>query len=140
MIKRKKYLINPDFQISFIKLIMILLIIVIGIFYGANTLLFWTFAEKGRVLGLEPNHVFFSFLMEQRNTMDMIFIWTTLVTTIVVISYGLFLSNRVAGPVHRLKVFLDEYKANNNQSPLKFRKKDYFPELAESINEALKLK
>ncbi len=138
--KRKIYLINPEFQVSFIKYILSLLVVVTAVFYGAISLLFWTFAEKGRKLGLNPEHIFFSFLKEQRDTMDLIFLGTTILTALVIIGFGLFLSNRVAGPIHRLKLFLADYKTNKSGTPVKFREKDYFQDLAESVNEALELK
>lgn len=140
MFKRKIYLINPDFQISFIKYTLALLILIVGVFYSAISVLFWTFAEKGRKLGLQPGHVFFSFLREQRDTMDLIFAVTAVVTSIIIITYGLFLSNRVAGPIHRLKLFLKDYKTQETPKPVKFREKDYFGDLADSVNDALDLK
>jgi hypothetical protein len=133
--KRQQFLINPAFQLSVIRQMLVLTGLVIGIFYAANFYHFWSLEAQGLALGLPPTHVFFKFLREQQRTMDLIFGVTALLTLITIVGFGLFLSHRVAGPLYRLKQYLTEAPVDADaQAPLKFRDGDYFPDVAEAIN------
>jgi len=50
------------------------------------------------------------------------------------IIYGFWLSNRIAGPLFRLKRHLDEVAEGKTDPEIQFRKNDYCSELAESFN------
>ncbi|MCI5166743.1 MAG: HAMP domain-containing protein [Candidatus Electrothrix sp. GM3_4] len=50
------------------------------------------------------------------------------------IVYGFWLSNRIAGPLFRLKKHLDEVAEGKINSEIQFRKNDYASEIAESFN------
>lgn len=135
---RRVLLINKPFQVSFLKHVLFLAFLVLAIFYGALYYLFYSFRQQGVEMGLDPSHVFFRFIDKQQFTMDMIFGITMVITVVVIVAYGLLLSNRVAGPLHRLKLFLEEYKKSHEHKELKFREGDYFPEIADAVNEALR--
>ena len=66
---RSKLLVDPTFQLSFLKYTSCLALIVISLAYAANRYFFWKFAAKGRELGLPETHVFFEFLGEQSRIM-----------------------------------------------------------------------
>jgi hypothetical protein len=133
--KRQQFLINPTFQLSVIRQMLLLTGLVIGIFYAANFYHFWSLEAQGLALGLPPTHVFFKFLREQQRTMDLIFIVTSLVTMLTIVGFGLFLSHRVAGPLHRLKQYLEQSPIEGEvPRHLKFRDGDYFPDVAEAVN------
>ena len=135
---RKVLLINRPFQISFLKHVLSLALIVLGIFYSALYYLFYSFRKQGLKIGLDSDHVFFRFIEKQQFTMDIIFGITMVITILVIVGYGLLLSNRVAGPLHRLKTYLSEYKNQKEFQELKFREDDYFSDLAEVVNDALR--
>ena len=137
---RKVLLINRPFQVSFLKHVLLLAVLVLGIFYTALHFLFYSFRKQGLDMGLDENHVFFRFIDKQQFTMDMIFGITMVITVIVIVAYGLLLSNRVAGPLHRLKIYLEQYKDSNENKELKFREGDYFSEIADALNDALRKK
>jgi thiol:disulfide interchange protein len=137
--QRKRFLINPAFQISVIKQMFGLTCLVIAIFYAANAYHFWSLKAQGLALGLPEGHVFFRFLAEQQARMDVFFLVTSVLTLLTIVGYGLFLSHRVAGPLHRLKQYLAVAPSEEDrQAPLKFRTNDYFPEVAEAVNLRLK--
>jgi hypothetical protein len=48
--------------------------------------------------------------------------------------YAAWLSNRIVGPLIRLKNFMDTFVPGRVHARLAFRKKDLFPELASSFN------
>ena len=136
--KRSTFLINPQFQISVIKQMFALTCVVIGIFYAANFYHFWTLEQQGLALDLPATHVFFRFIAEQRQTMNIIFLVTALVTLLAIVGFGLMLSHRVAGPLYRMKQYLLDPASNTpSAAPLKFRDNDHFPELAEALNTRL---
>jgi len=135
--RRRVLLINPKFQISFLAYTCGIAFAILGIFFTANRYFFWKFAQRGKQIGLPPEHVFFRFLTEQQTMMDVIFFVTATITFTALIVYGLYLSNRVAGPIYRLKKYLVDYASGRVTSKLTFRKKDYFLELAAHVNDCL---
>ncbi|MBE7413305.1 MAG: hypothetical protein L6Q54_11255 [Leptospiraceae bacterium] len=63
----------------------------------------------------------------------------SLLNILVIIAYSLFFSHRMAGPVHRIKMSLEDYVAGKQVGYIKLRKNDHFSELADLLNKALKL-
>jgi nitrogen fixation/metabolism regulation signal transduction histidine kinase len=52
--------------------------------------------------------------------------------------YGLWLTNRIAGPLVRLKTHMDKVAEGKVDTELHFRKNDYSSELTESFNDLVK--
>jgi len=132
---RKLFLINPKFQLSFIAHTLVCALAVIAIFYLANLYFFWDFSHKGQAIGLPADHIFFRFLDDQRRKLDLIFAVTAFVAFLCLTIFGIFLSHRVAGPLHHLRKHLRAMIAENSFTEVKFRKTDYFPEIADTVNE-----
>jgi len=61
-----------------------------------------------------------------------------LITFIIAIIAGFFVSNRIAGPIYRLKRHMIDLIDGKKCSELTFRKKDYFTEIIPVYNELLK--
>ena len=133
--RRKKLLINPDFQVNFLKNILFLNIGVCGFFYLAHAYFFWQGRELGRSIQLPADHVFFKFLAEQQRSMNLISLATMCVVSALIVAFGLVYSHRIAGPIYRLQKYLKERNAGTEKGNLYFRQGDYFPELADSVNE-----
>lgn len=111
------------------------------LFYGVVRYFFYDFAKTGQDLGINPNHVFFKFLDEQRFIIENFFIWGTLLSFVIIILAGLFISNKVAGPIYRMTKELDKI-ANLDSHPdeLIVRKGDYFQEMFNSLNNLIRKK
>ncbi len=137
---RKKLLIEPKFQIWFITYTAGIAFVVSTIFYLSVCYFFKAFAEKGVSLQLPSDHIFFAFLQEQRLVMDYIFGVTVLCSFIVTLIYGLIISNRIAGPLYRLKMYLRDWASGDRSRPLTFRERDHFKELADVVNDCLNKK
>lgn len=135
--QRRTFLINPRFQITFMAYTIVAAAAVIGIFYCANLFFFWKFTQTGVALGLPPEHVYFQFLTEQRFRMNLVFAVTSSGVFGTLAIAGLVLSHRVAGPVYRLCKHAKDLKEGRVTGGVKFRKKDFFPELADAFNLAL---
>lgn len=135
--RRKILYIDPPFQNSFLKYTVGSAIGVSGFYFLAIRIFFWRFKAKGASIGLSPNHVFFRFLDDQRASLDLIFAVATLLMSACLVIYGLYLSNRIAGPIYHLKKYLKAFREGRSQGPLKFRTHDYFTAVADEVNATL---
>jgi len=135
VLTRTVFLTNPRFQLSFLGYTLGMAFVIIAVFYAANMYFFLKFIAKGKELGLPPTHVFFKFIREQQHTMDIIFVVTAVFAFVFLFMFGFFLSNRVAGSLYRMQDHLRQMKEAPEYKDLKFRRDDYFHEVADAINE-----
>ena len=135
--KRRRLLINPQFQFRFIGYMAMSGLLMLLLFFLANKYFFWKFTEKGLAMGMPPNHMFFKFLEEQRDAMIHIYLVIALAVFTVNVIYGLYVSNRIAGPIFRIQRHIEEWFSGKKETPLVFRKNDNFHELADMINRHL---
>jgi len=129
---RKVLLINPRFQLTFLGFTAALAGLVIATIYGANFYFFTKFYRLGVELKLPTDHVFFQFLHQQKNTMMTVFGVTSAVVFVTLTVLGLVFSHRIAGPLYRMQRHLQE--TAGRPKPVQFRKRDFFPELADAYN------
>jgi predicted membrane protein len=134
---RKVLFIDPQFQKSFLLYTVGSAIGVSTFYFAAVAIFFSRFRSQGEALGLAPDHVFFKFITEQEFFMTITFIVVTILITVGLIYYGLYLSNRIAGPIHHAKTFLQQTRTGKAGPLLQFREDDYFNSLAEEINQTL---
>ena len=135
MFGKRKFLINPKFQYRFMGFTLVIIALSVGAFYCANYFFFENFIEKGVNLNLPKDHTFFIILKEQQSFMSRIFAAVTISLTVIFAVLGLFYSHRIAGPMFRLNRHLKEAAKNKKMDNIKFRQDDFFPEIAESLNE-----
>lgn len=138
--QRKRLFINPYFQSRFLAYTMGIGVGLIAIFYAANSYFFWKFIRQGKDLGLPQDHIFFRFISEQQFAMNLIFLATSLVALTLIAMYGLYLSNRIAGPIYRVQTHLKSWLAGEKPGAIRFRKHDYFIELGDTIDAVLEQK
>ena len=134
---RKVILINKPFQYSILGYFSCLSLILISIFYSTIWYFFSNLRKEAASVGLPPDHVFFTFIDQQKSNIDKVFIISSVVALIVILLGGLILSHKVAGPLYRLTQHLKGH-SKANITPVKFRKGDYFPEIEDAFNEFLK--
>jgi methyl-accepting chemotaxis protein len=135
MNSRKHFLINKQFQIRFMMYsfaLVAIVAIVIGYsgFYFIQSLL-----EEAERVGAGSGGPFIEYLQGVRTKLVTINVIAVVALGIMIVSLSLLLSHRVAGPIHHLITYLREKKVGGQSGPLKFRESDFFPELAEAINE-----
>jgi methyl-accepting chemotaxis protein len=133
--KRKSYLIKPPFQWKMISYAAGLSLFILAILYFANHYFIMALRQQGIDAGLSPDNPFFSFLLEQAHFLDLIFLGVAIVVNLVVILGGLWLSNRIAGPIYRVETSLKELAEGRSIQPISFRKSDFFPDLVMLINQ-----
>lgn len=130
---RKTLLINRPFQLSILGWFGLLFLVVVACYYFSNLYFFNVLADEAKSAGLDPDHIYFQYLASQKTLMNQVFLITSVVSFTLIILGGLFLSNKVAGPLYRLTQHLRQ-QDRKDANPVKFRKGDYFPELEEAFN------
>jgi len=136
--RRRQWLINPRFQLSFLAFSAGSAAATALIFFSASAYFFWKLDRLGETLGLPADHVFFRFVSEQRSTMTWVMLAFSLGAILFLIGAGLLMSHRVAGPLYRMQEHLNSVAEGKVDRPLKFRQKDYFQEIAEAYNRRFK--
>lgn len=135
--KRKKLLINPDFQLKIMGWLTGLALAPICIFFGAHYYFFWKLRKLGKDIQLDSDHIYFRFIEGQSQDLFLIFIMCAVLTIVIASVIGLLLSHRIAGPIHRLKGHLTSLGQGQEVQDLSFRKGDYFTELPPIVNESV---
>lgn len=131
--KIKNILIEPRFQIQLMSYFVGLFIFTVASLYFVNFYFFWTLKEKATSVGIPPQHVFFTYLTDQKSILDTLFFILTFFNLVVLAVVGFFISHRVAGPIYKLKNYL---KGIHQDSPeFKLRKDDFLKELEPIIND-----
>lgn len=134
---RRTYFVNKAFQYRFIGYFVALTSVVLVPFWGGFLWFFHKFDQLGLELGLDSNHVFFRFLNAQRATLGLGFLVITLVVTLIMVIAGTLISHRIAGPLFKLRRELERIGGGERIEKITFRKKDFFPEICDSINPIL---
>jgi hypothetical protein len=132
--QRKVYLINPKFQLSFILFSTITSFLGMSVFFIASNYFFWSFKNLGKTYGIPENHIFFTFINDQGHKMNMIFLVSSIVFFFISSIGALFLSHRVAGPIHRITTHLTMLNEKQEIKEVKFRSGDFFMELQDAFN------
>jgi hypothetical protein len=141
MAKRKSrtLLINPKFQWTLIGYAAFIATLILLSVYGLFSFGFHEFVNIGNQAGLPADHVYFQFIKMQEQTFLRVIFAMALLVGLILIAGGLVISHKIAGPIYRMQKELDEMarEAASNHPvlrPIKFRKGDFFPELADSYN------
>ena len=75
-------------------------------------------------------------IQSSRNELIFTLVIVHLGYTAIIFITSLFLGHKIAGPIHKLKIYLSELRDGKSRGKLTFRKGDYFQELAEDFNGA----
>ncbi len=132
--RRIGVLINPGFQWKVVGHFAFSGLIITAFFFAANSYFFWKFAKKGEAMALPPEHVFFRFLAEQKLTMNWIFLFAFIAVSVFSVVFGLYFSHKISGPIARIQLWMQAWGSGEKVGPeFRFRKGDYFQELAQTI-------
>lgn len=133
--RRKVLLINPKFQIEILSYFTILNLIILCIIYIINM---YSLYQAGSSMdsGVDPSQ-FLNYLRIHQQKFNAIYFGGAVVTTIMCYVLGFGISNRIAGPIYKIQKTIDEIIANGTSQKISVRDKDYFPELADKINELI---
>jgi hypothetical protein len=131
--QRKQLLINPPFQLKILNYITGLNLVMIAIFALVNYFFFERMRAEGVGAGLPENHVYFDFLQGMQSQMIIIFLAGAIVSVAIIYWFGFYISNRIAGPIYNVTRNIDRILNGERVMKIRFRKGDFFPELADKI-------
>ena len=132
---RQTFLINPDFQWAMIRWTLFISLFSSGIFYISTVIFFNDLQELGLQQKLSPDSPYFRFLALENQRMNLIFGLTTAISSVLIVLFGMRFSHKIAGPIHRFRQYLSGIDPSSTKLPdLKFRKDDFFQELATDFN------
>jgi hypothetical protein len=134
---RKRWIVNPPLQLRMMALGSSVAIASLAAAFGGATYVLDRSQTAMIEAGLPPHHPMFAFLAEQEKTLGAVFVIIAVIALAVGMTVGLWISHRVAGPIYRMRRHLEEAAAGRAPKPIRFRKDDYFQELADAYNEEL---
>lgn len=136
---RFRWLIYPRFQYRLIAVQSGAMVAVCGLVLLTTHSAFHSLRESGLKAGLSTNHAYFKFLDAQAWLIYQRVVAGLIVGAVGTAFVSLWLSNRVAGPIVRMRGYFKSLGQSDQSSalPLKFRKGDFFDELPEEVNGAL---
>lgn len=129
----KNIIIDGKFQFKLLSYFVGLFFLTTICLYSTTFLFFWRLKSKALNVGIPENHVFFKFLENQKYDLDMLFIGLAILNFIILITVGFIISHRVAGPIYKLKKYLQSM--NSESENFKLRSTDFFKELEPIMNE-----
>ena len=137
---RTKILIYPKFQL---KLIIYNAIIIAFSFILVGLSIYFSFdqlRQTGLNIPLPSDHAYFRFLDLEEQTFFYYLIGSFLLAIVFTTMFTLYISQKLAGPICRLKSYFDNLAKTGKLSnrDISFRKGDFFRELPEKINASLK--
>lgn len=132
-----KLLVYPQFQINFVLLIFGAVLLGLGIFYLAELYFLREMIEAGKELGLPPHHAYFKLLGQQRVLWTKIIFFSGGILLIYLIIFSFILSDKVAGPLIKLRSHIEDMKDNKEVSKIQFRRGDFFRDIEKTFNESI---
>lgn len=130
--RRRNFLINSDFQIRYCVYVCSWLF-TLSIVYP--WIIYEVFDFFIRYLALRAPKVSPDDLAAVRTQLLWLLGTLQLVFLVVTALISIFVSHRIAGPLHKLKTWMEAGKAGKLKGGLLFRKSDYFKDLASDYNE-----
>ena len=127
----KNILINPPFQLKFLSYFVGLFVLTTISLYSTTFLFFWNMKNKGLNVGIPEGHVYYTFLMNQKHDLDIVFIGLTILNFVLLILIGFIVSHRIAGPIHKVKQFLHDPISIEK---VEMRENDFFKELGPIVS------
>lgn len=133
--RRSIFLINKPFQFRY-SLYVCSWIFALSLVYP--TIIYQTFEILVRYAARDPEGPPVQFLLDKRHELIWMLGFLQILFMGLIFLISIFMSHRIAGPVFKLTRAMDE-AAEGKLPPgdLTFRKRDHFPEMAESFNRVL---
>ena len=127
--RRRQLLIIKRFQIRYISLILLFMFataLLTG--YTVYVTTWIMFGEK--LAAVYPQGLLFDIAKK----VNMVLFLRLIFLSPMVILIGLVLSNRIAGPIYRIRLFLKDLTEGNYEGRIRLRKKDELKDVAEDLN------
>lgn len=132
--KRTIYLIDPKFQLKFAAF-------VTSLVFFCSLIYPWVIYDAySKLISLANNNGLANTaqkLIEQKSSVIQLLILFQLVFVALVFIICIFQSHKIAGPLYKLRKYLNAIREGNSQDKLYFRKGDNFKDLAQEYNLAI---
>ncbi len=125
--KRKIFLINKSFQLRFAFYVCSWLI---ALSFAYPLIISNLFDYFIRYMALDPSGPALSTLESARSDLLWLLVLMQIVLILLTFLISIFMSHKIAGPLYRLDKYFKDVKAGHLGEPVRFRKSDYFQELA----------
>ncbi len=137
--QRKQVLVYPKFQLSLITIQIVIIVSVVGLIAYHAMKSYGDLNAMGVEANLPEGHPYFKFVEYHSNIFVKNLIFGSILGIVVSTFLSLVLSHRLAGPIVRLKSYLESIsnKRREDIKPLHFRKYDFFTELAPIVNHTI---
>lgn len=137
----RRFLINPRFQLTFLALMTGFAALSTAVAYGVSRHYLHEFERTALDLGLSIDHPLFELVKQQRSEMTFAFMGSAAAIWAVLLAGGLAASHWIAGPIYRMLTHMNRLSREGvteaTLHPVKFRRGDFFPELAQAYNRVL---
>jgi len=131
---RKNFIINKEFQFKFISFMLLIGLLTLASTFMVLQNYFTEFYQIADESGLPSNHPFRDLIGYQKDKMQIFFMILAGINLILITVSGLWMGHKIAGPIYRIVKSLNEEKG----TAIVTRKKDYFKELPEALNQYFK--
>jgi hypothetical protein len=129
--RRKTYLINPPFQLKFSLLVTFLVFLSSLIYPWA---IFDLMNETIDIFSkVAPS--FAPILMERRRSLWIILTMWEVGFLGLIFAITIFFSHKVAGPLYRIKIFLDDLRSGKGRKDIVIRQGDYFGDIVKDVEQ-----
>ncbi|MBU0880790.1 MAG: methyl-accepting chemotaxis protein [Candidatus Omnitrophica bacterium] len=127
--KRTKYLVSTKFQLRYVGIILLLMLVTALI---CSYIIYYTVMV---VMGEKLSNVYpQGRLIAIINIVNLKILFSLLLITPIVAAVGIYLSHKIAGPIYRIEKFLDDMVLGNLGSRIVLRKGDELMSVADKIN------
>lgn len=132
---RKQWVVLPDFQYHFMNRLFAIFVLVICLFGTQALWYFYEIQQIGVAAGLEEGHIYYQFINSVILKYTLSFTITIILCSLVFYAFGLYMSNKIAGPIFSLNLSLKKRLEGKDldPTPIKIRSDDYFQDLAQNI-------
>ena len=137
--KRIRWMIYPKFQLTLVVINLLLFLAFLSYFFYQVYSSFQYMNELGLKADLAADHPYFRYLGFQKELLFKELTYSSLIFAVLSVVFTILLSHRLAGPMFSLRQFLEEYCQFRTKRPLSFRKNDFFQEIPDLVNRAIKI-
>ena len=136
---KRKFIILPKFQLQLILWNAAIQVATFWIVVFANEVLVSKMKGMGLKAGFPPDHPYYSFVSDLSSNLFAYLAAGLTLSLVFTTLFAVFISHRIAGPIHRVYTHFRGVASNGKYTPIAFRKGDYIEDLAPIINEAFSI-
>lgn len=130
--KRSTYIINKNFQYKFTGMAIFFVALIAAVY---PLIFHQTFSSL--IGNLQSQNLDVKNIADLKSKILNIHLVLHLIFTILIGIYFIIVSHRIAGPLYKLNMYLQNLKETGSIEKIKFRSNDYFKEIEVSYNEAM---